>query len=250
MGYKIKRILVWTQQVRPDTWKPWANTIAYWELNGNWNDTKNNYWVTTYTTTNYDATWYIGSWNPTYTTTRNWKKCAYFDGARGLQLPYLPIPSNTLTFSAWVKLVTNPSWISYFFQLREDLSSGAWWSFFFTISNSQVYPSWIGTTASSWTSWQAAYQTTWITATLNTWYNLVATYNAGTLKFYVNGSLVDTWTGGTYLRNSNTSPSYIWARKNSRYSELVYNNCYVQDVIYENRVWSASDVSYYYNITK
>jgi len=251
MWYKINKIYVWTNLVRPK-WKPTSSTIAYYELNWNWNDTKNNYWVTTYTTTNYNSTWYVWAWNPTYTTTRNWKKCAYFDGTRLLQLPSLPIPSNTITLSIWIKLNQNINSVTYFFQLREDESSTNRNStaFFFATLNWRIYPLWISTTQSTWQTWQAAHETNWITGTLGSWYNLVATFNAGTLKFYVNWSLVDTGTSDIYLRNNFSTPSYIWWKRNRLYPELVYNNCYIQDIIYENKVWTAQEVLDYYNLTK
>lgn len=38
MGYKIKRILAGTQQVRPSGWTPWSNTLAYFPLQWDWLD--------------------------------------------------------------------------------------------------------------------------------------------------------------------------------------------------------------------
>ena len=38
MWYKINKIRVGTQQVRPDTWTPWPNTLWYWtfdDMNAN-----------------------------------------------------------------------------------------------------------------------------------------------------------------------------------------------------------------------
>lgn len=247
---KVNKIYVWNKLVFP-VWKPWANTVAYWELNGNWNDTKNNYWVTTYTTTNYNSDWYVWAWNPTYNTYRNGKKCAYFDWTRALKFPALPIPSNTLTFSVWIKINANQSSLADAFQLREDSSgNGNSTALEFCTQNWKIYPQWIWCTSSTGKTWQTAYTTTGITYSLDTRYNVVVTFNAWTLKFYVNGSLIDTATGNAWLRNNWETPSYIWWQYKRYWSIATYLNFYIQDVIYENKVWSDTDVLNYYDITK
>lgn len=235
----------------PEWWKPWANTIAYWELNWNWNDTKNNYGVTTYTATNYNSDWVVWT-SPTYNTTRNWKACWYFGGWSALKLPVLPIPSNQLTFSVWVKMVSiSSSWNNAIFQLREDNTSGmSSWAIMFSTMSGKIFPQWVWTTSATWPSWETWYSASWYTASLNTRYNVVITFNAWTLKFYVNWNLINTQSGNPYLRNNWDTESYIWMWRGRRYSEAQYINGYVQDVIYENAVWSDSEVLDYYNLTK
>ena len=41
MGYKLQKIYVWSQQVRPSGWQPWANTLAWYPLE---TDTKDYSW--------------------------------------------------------------------------------------------------------------------------------------------------------------------------------------------------------------
>lgn len=248
-----KHYFIYTSST-PTWWIPTANTIAYWELNGNWDDTKNDYWVTTYTATDYDSTWYVWSSNPTYLTQRKWKYCAYFDGTGAIQLPALPIPSNTVTFSCWVNLSSiEASWNNAIFQLREDVDSDnqSSWAFMFSSQNWWIAPIYISVTSSSWDSWASGNAMNYYSINTWTWYNIVMTFNAWTAKFYVNGVLIETKNSSIYLRNyHDTTPSYIGAWYSRNYSESQYITWYVQDMIYENTVWSDQDVLDYYNLTK
>ena len=246
-AYKLKQAYIWGWKV----WIPWADTIAYWELNGNWNDTKNSYWVTTYTTTNYNSNAVV--WTaPTYNTTRNWKACAKFSGNGILQLPNLPITSNHITVSLWY----NKTWDNNgsIFQLKEDTASDSWnRALIFTEQTSWIYINVVMTTYSTGQSWQVAYTTSSKAVSVNWWHNYVATFNSWTLKFYVDGVLFDTKSDSSrpYLRNSSSSPSYIGGG-GRHYGSTSYNylNWYLQDIIYENKVWSDQEVSNYYNLTK
>ena len=38
----IKEIYLWTTKVRPEAWKPWANTLAYYKFEWNLNDSSGN----------------------------------------------------------------------------------------------------------------------------------------------------------------------------------------------------------------
>lgn len=253
MWYKVKKIRVGTQQVRPVLkWIPWADTIAYWELNGNWNDTKNNYGVTTYTTTNYNSDGLI--WTaPTYTTTRKGKACAKFSGNWILQLPNLPIASNHITVSLWYNKTGNSDW-ACIFQLKEDTSTDSWnRAIVISDTNSGIQVSVVMTTYSTGVSWQVAYNTSAKTVSTNEWHNYVITFNSWTLKFYVDWVLFDTKSNSSrpYLRNSSSSPSYIWGWV-KHYNSYQYKclNWYMQDVIYENKTWGDQEVLNYYNLTK
>ena len=250
MWNKIQRIYVGSNLVRPK-WQPWADTIAYWELNWNWEDTKNDYWVETYTTTNYDSDAIV--WTaPTYNTTRRGKACAKFSGNGILQLPNLPIASNHITISLWYnKTWTNNGCI---FQLKEDTATDSWnWAFILTDNSSGVYVDVVMTRYSTGISWQVEYTTSAKTVSTNEWHNYVATFNSWTLKFYIDWTLFDTKSDSSrpYLRNSSASPSYLGGG-GRHYGGTSYNylNWYLQDVIYENKLWTDQEVADYYNLTK
>lgn len=240
----LKNAYIW--EYNPPKRTPTAYTIGYWELDGNGEDTKNDYWITTYTTTDYDSDGYSWAWNPTYTSWRLGKQCAYFDGTRCLNLPVLPIPSNTLTFSLRVK--PNSSCNSALFWHRQDLSSSnSWWCVNLgrtTNSSGALYCSWVGTTNSTWTSWQTGYDFNNVTVTSDERHHMAFTFSWWTAKFYVDGVLKQTMTWKAWLRNSNSTRSFIgWA---VNYSWNNYGIAYIQDVIYENRTWSDQDVADYY----
>lgn len=235
----------------PYTWTPWSDTVWYRELNWNAEDTKNDYGVTTYTTTNYDATGYAWTWYPTYVDGKNWKQCAYFDGARWIKLPTLPVTSNHVTFCVRVKMTSLPStWNPRVFFLWHDTSSyTSSRAFLFSIWSDGLSADCVTTSSSSGTSSQTWYSMTAQAITLWERYNLVYTFNAGTMKFYMNGVLKQTQTGGTYIRNNGNREWWIWFFRPKTESN-VYMNWYVQDMIYENKVRSEDEILRYYNGTK
>lgn len=225
-----------------DDWKrlPTSTTIWYWELNWNWEDTKNDYWITTYTTTDYDATGYLWSGYPTYVAWRKWKQCAYFDGTSTLQLPVLPVPWNTITMSVWVK-ITQVNDCSFIQQRQDVWSSYGWWLFMGSNSSQKLTCSWVwtnGYTSSSGATW---YSFTDVDYTLGEWYNMVFTFSWWTAKLYINWVLQQTMSGRSWLRNTNSTLSFIGGTDAAR------ANVYMQDVIYDNRTWSDQDVADYYN---
>ena len=238
-------------------WTPTANTIGYWELNGNGDDTKNDYWVTTYTTTDYDAIGYYGSWLPSYVSWRKWKQCASFDWTRSLKLPNLPVP-NVITISAWVNYTSASStanWASIF-QLKMDLAGGdsternSWAVYFRIQSWNTLAPFFVYGTSGSNATW--AYSFTGTTLSTGAWHNVVFTFNAGVAKYYIDWVLEETHTvSWQYLREQWATASNIWWTVDIDWTSqrLVGLTWLIQDVIYENAAWSDADVLAYYNAT-
>ena len=81
------------------------------------------------------------------------------------------------------------------------------------------------------------------TLSLATWYHIVWTYNAGTVRFYLNGSFVGTASGGTSLTNS-TAP-FTLGRVN-KYSGNYLDGLLDIVEIY-NRVISDAEITQLYN---
>lgn len=98
MWYKIKKIYVGTNLVRPSWWTPWSNTKLYYSFD---NDIAS---------TSYDSSgwWYNGSWNSdswTYTTGKVWK-CTQLTATstKYLSIPTsLTYPTTNFTISFLVK---------------------------------------------------------------------------------------------------------------------------------------------------
>lgn len=238
---------------------PTANTIGYWELNWNTEDTKNDYGVTTYTSTDYDAVGYFWAWLPTYTTGKNWKQCAYFDWTRALELPSnIAYTNQSLTISAWVNYTSASAWNfwtwSSIFQIRHDGSTnGTSWALFNRIKSDWTFaPMFVHTQNSSGQYGQAEWNLTWTSLSTWVWHNVVFTFNEGTAKYYIDWTLqYSTTVSWHYLRN--TTPETSWVIGGS--VEYSWSNYYsyltwkIQDVIYESWAWSATDVANYYNAT-
>lgn len=253
----ISKVFLWSTQVRPAVWPWWtptAHTIGYRELNGNGEDTKNDYWVTTYTVTDYDAIGYYWTWLPSYVSWRRWKQCASFDWTRALKLPALPVP-NVITISAWVNYTSADStanWASIF-QLKMDWASGNTiernsWSVYFRIQDGDTLaPFFVYWTSGS--NATGAYSFSGTILSTGEWHNVVFTFNAWTAKYYIDWVLQDSHTvSWQYLRSQWATASNIWGTLDiSDYDQRwVYLTGLIQDVIYENTVWSDSDVASYY----
>ena len=93
MWYKVNKIYVGTQQVRP-VWKPWSNTIAYYPLTSTTtvNDMSGN---------NRNLTNHSVSFN-----TYDWVNCAYFNGSSqylNQDSVNMWLFSGSLTVSSWIK---------------------------------------------------------------------------------------------------------------------------------------------------
>lgn len=217
MWNKIQRIYVGTNQVRPPTWKPWANTIAYYKFDNNLNDSSgNNRNLTTY------------SWTFTYWTTVQWAKFVQMDTSTSSSNLAVPFNLSNYTVSWWISF-SEIRWSTYQW-IMVDLE---WWDGYprlHTYAN-KVY---------SFT-WD-----TWIAWTVNTWYNLICVCDWLILKEYINGTFISSYTlttdvsSGTLIIDGIADKSRTQYRISWKLSELIL----------ENKARTAQEISDYYNQTK
>lgn len=214
MWYKIQKIYVWTQQVRPKWWQwtPWANTIAYYPfrsdiLDHSWNNK------------NFTGSWYSFANNMiTTTSTLTWP---------------IVTPENTTwdrTISAWMYRSS-----SHYYSFR---SSNIWTEWFL---NPYDWENWNRPWASLHISWwkrnrpSASDLPTMWDIILMTW-----TKTWTTMKLYINGVLTST---NSSLGNSTWVSAY-WITKS------LLNVWTYWEIIVEDRIWTDSEIADYFNTYK
>jgi hypothetical protein len=164
-----------------------ANLVGYWKFNGDAKDASGKGFNGTLKTGS--ALW--GAGIPVLTKDRfGVDNMAYrFDKGGNIEVPYNSAlnPQTEMTISVWAKLADAKSsnymvalnrWNGYKFQFQ-DAKKG-----FFTVKSN-------GKDGKN-DFWDA--DTDSFSADLNKWYHVVVTYKAGEMTFYVNGTLIKTWT--------------------------------------------------------
>ena len=228
MWYKVKRIYQWTNLVRP-VWKPWANTVAYYPLDTDFNDYSWNWW---------NMTTKAGS--PSITTL-NGVKCCYFNGSSDIGNNDFHSSSIWTTFTVcwWVNLIWDEmAFLTNVYQ--------PWYTWFAV--NQQT--SWLlfqlnkGSSPNTSIKYDNSYQK-------NTWIFSCVTYSNNTAKVYVNWVLGITSNSVPYATDSNWYTRIWWFNNRTSWTwERWFSNGYVSNLIIENKIWTASEVSNYYNQTK
>jgi hypothetical protein len=216
MWYKVNKRLVWTKQVRPSWWNPWANTVAYYPLTADFNDKSWN--------------WYNLTVSNASITNLNWVSCGYYSNGRAYNTS-APVGTQR-TLSAWVYNITT-SWAPAV--IWTWASQGSWYCIFLaltsgTVEISDFYRVWVQ----------------WGTLSKNTWHNIVAVNDNTSMKIYVDGVLKGS---NTHTRTDASTWISVWGKP---FTNQYDNNCtwYISNAIIEKAVWSDTDVANYYNLTK
>jgi hypothetical protein len=208
-----------------EKWQPWANTIAYYPLDTDFND---------YSWNNRNLT----ASNATLTTL-DWIKCTYLNSW------YLRFTnSSTLiswqirTFSIWIYKNTSYNgwlwWLNYY-----SNSYGDYWAWWLMINYAQgIVQFWDG--IKNTTIWNLS---TW-------WNNVIVAQNWATVKVYINWTL--SWT----VSDASTSWSWvnmnnitIWTKPSYAPSDAKLTG-YVWETIVENKTRADQEAIDYYNQIK
>ena len=235
MWYKVKRIMMWQnweeKQVRPYRFNPTSSTILYCPLKDDTADYSSNH----------------------YTITQSWtitkSDIGYQFGSNGRS--YLSTPSVTLdgklsplTISFYQNYtVSEQTGVSYIIISKYYGSNSSPYIIFnigyYNPNNTKcAYMIWNTSNqlkqldASAWTNW-------W-------WHNIICTLSWWTMKIYVDWLLDNTLTWVWTPKVVNT-PIYIWAYQGSNNEYFVWK---LSDIIIENKEWTATEISNYYNQTK
>ena len=178
---KIKKIYVGTNLIRP-MWKPWANTIAYYKLKSNTNDTMGTYnltnsWIT------FGSLWGV--------------VCANFNGSNtSAQWNFYSFWTTDLTASAWGYPTSNNQWV--------------WWQIwnYTLVMNSK---NWVV----DWTSAPTPLNT-WTNIVFTVTWGKLKIYSNGTLYLDTSFSTNVTWTLYLWKNNENGNKFSGWL------SELIF----------------------------
>lgn len=193
--YEVQNIYIgrpgWT---RPSTLKWW-----FWKLNGNMDDSTNN--------------WHNGSWNSSYTTDRNGTANWAYNASSTSY--YVSIPNSSdlymtswenFSFWFWIK----PSyWIwtgstYWVISMTQNVDSYPWRS----IHNDSVSKNWQIRIHANW-SWGAWWQLSNLSWSANEWFHFVVTCDWTTIKYYKNWELL--WDVSYTSWDCSTSyPLTIW----------------------------------------
>ena len=221
MGYKVNQIALWDTQVRPNSqWKPWENTIAYYEFNDNINDTSWN---------NRNLSMKNGSF--TYWTIWEYKYVNIPQSAWTNWLSNFPFDINSNTVSFWIK---NP------YYTKSD-------------SNAMVADFWRG-----WSYWTSRLNTySWAIKIDNVSYTIpddtkryyvCIVYDNWQTNLYVNWEYV--WANTCWLASWTTSVSFALNNAPDTNSSTYSWQCQMSQLIFESVKRTATEISNYYNNTK
>lgn len=213
-------------------WKPWSNTLAYYDFE---NDTGT-------TTVNKASTWSTYDWTfhstPTYWTTAAGKK--YFDcgGNNWSVISSIPINYGSVTLFMWL---CRPS-----FQNKI-----AFWTYWFWASWNQIVCVDDNTKINDLCIWNVNNAFTSGKISTTGWHNVIMTNDGTNAKLYVDWTLEDTKTWSTWNVNQQFLiwNCAIWNNPSDIRSNLCFNG-YFWALWFENVVWDETAAANYFTKTK
>ena len=232
----ISKVFLWDTQVRPTGWQPWANTLIYLPLNWDALDYSGNG-----RDGNVFSNWWTYSWE-------------YISWSSGEKYFY----SSATNLDYWV-------WIDWTYM---DTAIGTWdrtisiWHKF--AAQSDGTPLWMWS-KSGWTRWEWFWlywnfwpkawivryyddPQTWVLSLDTGWHHYVLTYNnVNKSRMYIDGVLQTFVSNAGASFNTLSNQYHLWALRLYNNNSATYS---FSKFIIENIVWSAQDVSDYYNLTK
>ena len=224
--YKIKRVLIWQgwveKQIYPATWNPGSNTIAYYTFDEqNLNDSSWN---------NNNASWYNWAWS--YVSV-GWWYCANLWWSHAIDLPFTVAWLTNWTMNIWMNVQWTKT-ISWILGTRTWQTGTFHMNYIYNFS----WRTWINITVNP----ESDIDWSWVLTTWN-WYNIVATKSWTTYSIYINSSLWASWTRWEFT-DTNT------LCLGTTYDNTRCFNWYLDSAIFENKAWSADEITAYYNLTK
>jgi hypothetical protein len=224
MWYKLKRIMMRPngveKQIRPKwEWQPWANTVAYYPLDADFNDASWN----SRNLTNTNAT----------ITTLNGVDCAYYNGSSYSTYTWATLPRTARTMSVWANGAAINDGVIV--DIKKYNENNAWALATIFYGNSVLVADLSGVDAG-------------LPCQANTWYHVVATQEWNTVKIYVNWNLV--WTESNRPDYSTRTPNgwALWSQFNGFHNSAL--NWHLSKVILEDKVRTAQEIADYYDQTK
>lgn len=219
MWYKVKRILVGTNKVRPIPFTPSSDTICYYKFNWNMNDSSGN-----------NKNLSIYSWTPTYWTESWWGKYIYFPNNCWTNYWNDTITYSNTTLSFWYK---GTNWYDYK-PIIEIWASwyDIYWRISWNIQFEYMTSRWgIPPTYSAWNNWH---------------YYCVIRDSSNTSKIYVDWNTIPIWS----WTGSWSGTREVRFRFNNYWDTDSSSNCntwYLWEVIFEKKAWDITDMTNYFS---
>ena len=219
MWYKVKRIMVWQnwveKQVRPYKYNPNENTKFYLPLKSDildysWNSVSTSWWWTI----TYQNPWALFTW--------------------ALSIWYTQTLSN-FTVVGYYKAPNTSTAVNIISQAYIVSGNYNWWDMSYNSSQNNTFRIEFLKPATTQVLQQFVYNV-WSTS----WHNIIVTVeNSSNLKVYIDW--VEKITGSVSWYNPYSINYAIWANSKS---------IYASEVILENKVRTATEITNYYNLTK
>lgn len=208
--------------------KPWSNTVAYYKLDGNWNDSSGNWYnLTIASNVSYD------------TSLSSWQKVAYFTGSNSyLRNNSLSLSLSNITISIWLKKTRNAT-----AEIFAEIMGGS----DFRIENMQsnLWNIWFNFWQSN-SNRASGYNSTGVAN--DVWRNVVLVWDWSTIKLYQNEQPLSitytTWSSSVWIWTYTYNSIVLWGR------DSVFGQWYISEVIFENKARTVDEISGYYNRTK
>lgn len=215
--HKVKNIYLWEPR-----WRPWVNTLWYYEFTNNLNDSSWNWndlsqvlsWFT-----------YNTSWDLTYLTNTTWKI--------NRQISWVDI--NNMTVSCWLRKTSSSTLsVVWDYWMSQIDRSGNWKGTWIIVDGSNkirifVYGSDITST---------------LTASYNNWHNIVLTNNNGTSTIYLD------WTNKRTTTKTFSAESTYFSLLADPHNNGNPHKWDIDSVILETRVRTDQEVADYFDQTK
>lgn len=207
-------------------WQPTANTLVYWKLDGNLDDSSwnNRNWTGNIT---YEQLWSIQVWK------FNWAEYVYRDDSA-----FDIYGSQNYTYNMRID-TTQFSTMYTSFWICES------WSYGTQDKAIDIFPSGYASAYIWQDAAKRANSSAWSIQT-NTWYNLASTFDWSSLKLYINWQLAASVACTSSYNFSN--PRLILSRQYA--SSTSYFYWFVSKFIMENKARTAQEIEDYFDLTK
>lgn len=233
MWYNIKKNYVGTQQVRPSGWTPNENTLLYLPLQS---DVVDKSWKTGRTfTTSWLSYTTVGGVPSVHVWTTWW---IYLTAPNPLASSSIDKTKQTISICYYVTSQTSSTRRSLF-------EFAKYWEEYFSLvlkENTTILQYSGGTWVGSWT-----------TIVANQWNNVVVTSDTTTRNIYINWQLAWSWSPWSNpprwsWNNTSEEAQWILTVRGWWYNQSL--NWNARELIMEDKLWSAEDVSKYYQRIK
>ena len=216
---KIKKVYLGRKQIYPDWWKPWENTLWYYEFTNNLNDSS---WKWNNLSQAHSWYTYNTTWDITYLTNTSWRI------SRSISW----VDLNNMTVSCWLRK-TSSSTVSVV------------WSYWMS-SWTRLYWTWI---IVDWSNKIRIFVygsdiTSTLTASYNNWHHIVLTNNNGTSTVYLD------WTNKRTTTKTFTKENTLFSLLANPDTNQDPHKWNIDSVILETKVRTDQEVLDYYNKTK